>query len=394
MALRFRKSIKLAPGIRMNFSSRGTSWTIGPRGASIGVGQRGTYLNTSVAGFSSRQRIGGETARGASRAAFPNGSTTMSISVSVSDEGEITFRDDKGNLLSEDIVTIAKKQQGEMICGLIQKKCDEINAQIEVLGNIHLYTPAGIGAPSYKPLAYDVPIPAIPVPKRPNFLTKWFKRIVAGIEARNAHAQILYEQASAAWATDKIEFDRIEAAKRDLVASAVAGNVVAMEIFLENTLQEIVWPRETDMSFDILNGGTKIAIDVDLPEIEDMPNRTASVPQRGYRLSVKEINATQIQKNYMWHVHAVGFRIIGEAFAALPTVQEVMLSAYSQRPSKATGQIGDEYLYSVCVSRAQWSAINFNNLSHLDVVESLAQFELRREMSKTGVFRAIQPLTA
>ncbi|MDM0058898.1 DUF4236 domain-containing protein [Variovorax fucosicus] len=37
MALRFRKSIKLTPGIRWNISGLGSSWTFGPRRASINV---------------------------------------------------------------------------------------------------------------------------------------------------------------------------------------------------------------------------------------------------------------------------------------------------------------------------------------------------------------------
>jgi len=50
MALRFRKSVKLAPGIRMNFSGGGVSWSLGPRGASIGIGKRGAYLNAGIPG--------------------------------------------------------------------------------------------------------------------------------------------------------------------------------------------------------------------------------------------------------------------------------------------------------------------------------------------------------
>ena len=49
----------------------------------------------------------------------------------------------------------------------------------------------------------------------------------------------------------------------------------------------------------------------------------------------------------------------------------------------------DQYLYSVRVMRKAWESINFNNLQALDVVDSLARFELRRTMSKTGAFKAI-----
>ena len=44
MGFRFRKSVKLAPGVRMNFSKSGASWTLGGKGASVGIGKRGTDL--------------------------------------------------------------------------------------------------------------------------------------------------------------------------------------------------------------------------------------------------------------------------------------------------------------------------------------------------------------
>lgn len=50
MGFRFRRSIRLAPGIRFNLSSRGLSATVGPRDASINVGPRGTYANVGIPG--------------------------------------------------------------------------------------------------------------------------------------------------------------------------------------------------------------------------------------------------------------------------------------------------------------------------------------------------------
>lgn len=122
-----------------------------------------------------------------------------------------------------------------------------------------------------------------------------------------------------------------------------------------------------------------------------MPNTTAAAPARGYKLSVKEMSGIQVQRLYMRHVHSIAFRIIGEAFAALPVAEEVVLSGFSQRPDKATGRVNDEYLYFVCVSRRLWSAIDFANLKELDVVEALARFEIRRVMTKRGSFKPIAP---
>jgi hypothetical protein len=59
MGFRFQKRIKLLPGIRLNLSKSGISWTIGPRGSSIGVGKRGTFANIGLpgTGLSFRERI-------------------------------------------------------------------------------------------------------------------------------------------------------------------------------------------------------------------------------------------------------------------------------------------------------------------------------------------------
>ena len=59
MGFRFRKSVSLLPGVRINFSLSGVSATIGPRGASMTFGPRGTHVNLGVpgTGLSYRTRV-------------------------------------------------------------------------------------------------------------------------------------------------------------------------------------------------------------------------------------------------------------------------------------------------------------------------------------------------
>ena len=184
---------------------------------------------------------------------------------------------------------------------------------------------------------------------------------------------------------------RFQPAIRQFIEEELCSSVAAKESYLEELLQRITWPRETIVSTELRDNGALVFIDVDLPEREEMPHRTAAVPQRGYKLSVKEMSTNQLLRLYMSHVHGIGFRLIGEIFSALQDSREVVLSAYTQRNSPATGMIQDDYLYSVRVDRAKWSGINFQNLKNIDVVDALTRFELRRNMSKTGVFTAIQP---
>jgi hypothetical protein len=109
---------------------------------------------------------------------------------------------------------------------------------------------------------------------------------------------------------------------------------------------------------------------------------------------VKELKGKALQGHYLRHVHGVGFRIIGDVFATLPTVQEITLSAFTQRDDPATGQHSDTYIYSARVPRAQWLKINFGNLPAIDVVSAFEQFELRRKIGRSGSLESITPLEA
>lgn len=61
MAWNYRKRVKIAPGVHLNFSKNGVSTSIGPKGAKITFGKNGTYMNTSIpgTGLYSRQKISG-----------------------------------------------------------------------------------------------------------------------------------------------------------------------------------------------------------------------------------------------------------------------------------------------------------------------------------------------
>jgi hypothetical protein len=50
MGFRFRRSIKLLPGIRLNFGKRGVSTSIGVRGAHVTFGKAGTRTTVGLPG--------------------------------------------------------------------------------------------------------------------------------------------------------------------------------------------------------------------------------------------------------------------------------------------------------------------------------------------------------
>jgi hypothetical protein len=50
MGFRFRRSIKILPGIRLNVSKSGVSTSIGTRGATVNISKRGTRATVGIPG--------------------------------------------------------------------------------------------------------------------------------------------------------------------------------------------------------------------------------------------------------------------------------------------------------------------------------------------------------
>ncbi|GEO80633.1 DUF4236 domain-containing protein [Pararhodospirillum oryzae] len=66
MGFRFRQSIRLAPGLRLNLGKRGTSLTVGRPGASVNLGRQGARATVGLPGtglsYSTKVRpLGGAT---------------------------------------------------------------------------------------------------------------------------------------------------------------------------------------------------------------------------------------------------------------------------------------------------------------------------------------------
>ena|SRR5919109_986301 len=388
MALRFRRSLKLAPGLRLNFSGSGMSLTAGPRGASVSFGSRGTFLNSGIpgTGLYSRSRLGAAPAKPTPQ---PE-KVSVGATVRVDDDGTVSFLDANGQPLSDYLTNLAKRQQGVKIRELLEQTSAKINEETEALARIHCHTPRPDETPRYSPPDFPESQPEFPMLKSVGFIA-WILGRRKQIEAENSEAKRQYECDLARWKAAKASFEAQQLDEARRFNERLRTDTDFMQEIFAESLSSIVWPRETLVSFQIDNPGRSIAIDVDLPEIEDLQRKTATVPERGYKLTLKDVKGKALYSLYAQHVHGVGFRIVGEAFASLPSVMEVTISAFTQRNNLTTGHVADTYIYSVRIPRAAWSEINFANLDPIDVVAAFERFELRRKLAKNGSLAAITP---
>jgi Protein of unknown function (DUF4236) len=370
MGFRFRRSIKIAPGIKLNVGKRGLS-SIGVGGFTFG--SRGVYQNIGIpgTGISYRSRIAGESGNATKRSRSRQHRTIeVPFKFALQDDGTLLYLDKNGSLLPNNVVQAIKKQQRAVVLDWLQKQSDAFNSTRDSLLKLHLNTPAPVGEVVVNPKPEPPPLKAY------GLMSTLFTSQREKTDEKNSQFQQDYQR-------DLLKWEQAE--------KALVSDVEVMSAVMSNAFTSMEWPRETSVSFDVVDNGHTVLLDVDLPEIEDMPVQQAGVNSRGLRLSIKDIPRSQIQLDYVTHIHAIGFRLIGYVFAYLPSVSIVVFSGYSQRPSNKTGQVSNEYLYSVRVQRKAWEQINFRNLETIDVVACFEMFEIHRSVTRRGVISPIEP---
>jgi hypothetical protein len=393
VGLRFRRRVTIAPGVSLNVSKSGLGISAGPRGAKIGVGPRGVHRSVGIPGTGLHYREEARWGSGKTKGASSESRNSIEASLVVHHDGTVALVDSNGDPVPPRLAKMFREQNSDHIQSFLEKTCDNWNAGIDQILTVHYDTPDPAGTLNYSLQPFDEPAPDHFVPRRLGFLgTVWRskkERIEAENEAgREAHARMVAE-----WDERRKRYEAEERARQQDYGVLRHTDVPAMERVLEHRISAIAWPRTTEVSYQIRDGGQELWLDVDLPEVEDMPTERAAPAARGLKINIRTKSETQVRREYMQHVHGVLFRIVGEVFYSLPVVETVVASGYSQRPDPTTGHIRDDYLISARITRSEWVQSNFASLDTLDVVACFDRFDLRRKMTKTGIFTPIPPHT-
>jgi hypothetical protein len=409
VALRFRKSVKILPGVRVNFGLKGTSLSVGARGASISIGKQGIYSNVSIpgTGISFREKLSNNSRneRALKQQRLSEQSeqvqTTVGVILSLLDDGNITYKDENGNLLDKKIVTKIWQQQADVVKNWLENQTEKIN-DMDLITTIHYDMPKPYNEPQLEELEFDKEKPSEPQKKevnKPSFLKSLFfpiskQKYQADLENTEIDFQEQTEQYQInmqTWENEKNEFKKDQNELKANFSNLIRTNINTMSEYLEKVLQGLDWARETLVSYDINNSTNTVYIDIDLPEIEDIPQRTASIGATGKKLNIKNKTDKQLRLEYSTHIHAIALRVAAYTFATLPSINLIVISGYSQRLDKATAHTNEEYLYSVKFNKSDFSKLNFEKIELIDPIKAFDNFENIRKMTETGIFKKIEP---
>jgi hypothetical protein len=165
MGLRFRKTITLAPGLRLNLGARGASLSAGPRGASITFGRNGLFGNVGIpgTGLSYRTRLDGRWAAGTDSDEPEAQVEVIPITATIAADGGILLSDPDGAPLSVEAREKALGRNRATLTDLLERRAIELNDWFDRLLRPHLRTPSpnAIRAP-FEPEPFPLPRPEKP----------------------------------------------------------------------------------------------------------------------------------------------------------------------------------------------------------------------------------------
>ncbi|EPR8307304.1 DUF4236 domain-containing protein [Pseudomonas aeruginosa] len=391
MGFRFSKRITIVPGVRLNISGSGISTSVGPRGLSLTMGKRGTYLNAGLpgTGLAYRERLDRSGTRNAPNPAADSAGYSGPIKVKVDDDGSLIITDLEDAPLPPAIVKRVKVEKSDEIQALLEKAAAKINQALNECLSAHMMTPRPGSLPALPP-AFDLDEPRRPSTDAPGLLDKMLLRS-SRMEKEAQELEAQYQQDLVEWNAAR---DAHEKARSDIdkaIRLAAKGYSAQMERALDYVLSGIAWPKETLLEYEFSHDVSGIALDIDLPDEGDVPNRTVEARGNG-KLTFKTRSEAQTRKDFVSLCYGTVFRVVGEVFALLPGIQKCLASGYIQRTDLATGSIGDQYVISALISRDQWETLDFSRLEAIDPGATLKAFGAVVSVDRTSRFREITPM--
>lgn len=349
--MRFSKSIRIGKHAKINVSKSGVSFTAGVRGLSVNVGPKGVFLNTSLpgTGLSDRKKImdnpltgnSGKgrnsgrksTGRGEARDAGANQDQQIipaKLNIRKNDNGELEFYDGDKKITDEALIRKIKAS-------------NRYQAQKE---------------------SVDAAFRSNMAEKVKNYNSQHAKLIDIGDLAPNV--------------------------KSSGDSGAVTNEDPAyIKEATENWLNTVAVPFEFSAQYSYDAASKTLWLDLDLPEIEDIPQDEASQLESG-KMKVKPKAQAELREDYAKCVFGFAVTFAAGLLNVSTAVQSVVVSAYTQRRD-ADGNLNEDFIYSIVFPRDK---MEHRSLAAEEPYAVCMEMRNRLNMSKTFVFKAIKPFEA
>ena len=445
MAWTFRKKIKIAPGVSLNLSKSGVSTSIGPKGAKVSFGSKGTYLHTGIpgTGLYNRQKIGAAPTSNEQSNTLTTSYPTKSLSsndsfgvdLDMDRTGHITFlfTDDLGHPITDDDIiqklirkTKATYQYKEHLAELQKMTYEKVNSDTEAFTDLHKKTPrlkidsevtyalSHLTQKHYTPILFEEEVPNKDIIQRRLCLEAnekfkslfWWRNKPARKEYVEKNTPIVYQKELKEWERKRDVFNARQAETKRIKDEEFLREYMdekhSLESFFSRNEEEVInaLRTESDKISKEVPGNFALTYNIDLeygilyvlldlPEIEEIPKDKAVYLPSG-KISFKQKTIKEVQLDYVRCICGLAFFVAGRLFNVNSAIQYIQISGFTQRINKATGETGDDYVYSVFFDREAFSLLN---VKAIEPFEAIQRFPCRVKASVTGVLSTITPFT-
>jgi len=427
--MRYRKSVKLSKGVKLNLSKSGVSMTTGVRGFSFTMGTNGTYVNAGIpgSGLSTRKKVGS----GAS-CFSPDSRDYIAYRINMDDDGSVSIYHGGSKITDETIISKIKRtpEFKSEKARLDAQRRENVSEQVELFNRcvdelIQISSKSEV-------VTSESDIKKLLAEAEPDRYEKnVFKKLPPSkeeIRARlEAEAQVFcsslafwtikkkkeqyinsrieqqYEEEFCKWQQEKETFEAEEdltcrrrnaeftvkyKQRCDRLNHILCGDSDFVGREIDSWLAGIELPLDFSVQYDYNERQKALFIDLDLPEIESLPDEAATQTASGV-LKMKKKTQMCLRQDYAQCVFGLAIYFASHLFNVSTAIRSILISAYTQRRGK-NGDLVDDYVYSIIFCRDKFEHVN---LASVPPVEFCMQFKNRSNLTKTSILRTIIPFS-
>ncbi|MDM5338494.1 DUF4236 domain-containing protein [Fictibacillus enclensis] len=360
MGFGYRKSFKVAPGVRLNVSKSGIGASVGGKGLRYSVNSKGSRVTASVPGT------------GLSYSKYSSKRPKTSAYQYQQELQKQQREKEKLQQLEYNKLEVQLFENRLEMIKSIHKECDDPVDWNEVKNTPSPLKVGGIGPK-------EVTATEALILYKPGFFSKLFKQDQKKREA-------LQKAVIAARSEDQADYNEweqmIETATRIVNRDVDAYFEVIEDFAPFDDLTEF----GSGFEFFIEDQQT-MEIDFDVHTSSVVPTQRKTLTKTG-KVSVSNMPKTQyfdIQQDY---VCSCILRIARDTFALLP-LSSVYINALDERINTVTGQLEKEVILSIRIDRHQLVELNFDRI---DCSDAMANFEHHMVFKKTKGFEQVERL--
>ena len=432
MSLRFRRSVKICKGARLNFNKNSLGMSFGGRGYGYSINTKGRKTKHIGIPGTGLSYVATDSQKNNKVVNYQPTSGYMNVKLLMDDDGNMTFYYPDGSEITDQSLInkikrtpeyrnekerIQKNHNQRMLDNVI-----EYNKNNNDLININKLCPdkilneqnyiddlQNLKVEVYEKRDFDIPMPTEESVKADllEIATKEIKSMAVWSlkkkreEYVNSKYDEIYKIRYDYWLKQKDEFEKNEKElevennkkfkeeyenTKEYLKNIIAGDDECVCNDIDLWFSELEMPFECNISYDYRRNDNLLLIDLDLPEIEDFPNQKAVQLANG-NMKLKDKTQTELYSDYKNYVFGLALFVVGHIFNISPKIHKIVISAYTQRRDKK-GQINDDYVYSIKFDR--------NKLGEMDLIKGdsfnmCMNFENRCNVNANNSLKTIEP---